>query len=76
MLGVEDALIQAGIISEIKLYSELLRPKKVVGGIGDGFSSVFPCCSNLLFTKLSPPRKRLTAFNNYFQLKLVYDRNF
>lgn len=62
MLRVEDALIQAGIISEIKLYSELLRPKKVVGGIGDGFSSVFSCCSNSLFTKLSPPpRKRLTA---------------
>lgn len=28
-LGVEDALIQAGIISEIKLYSELLRPRKL-----------------------------------------------
>lgn len=42
MLGVEDALIQAGIISKIKLYSELLRPRKVTGGIGDALSSCFP----------------------------------
>lgn len=41
MLGVVDALIQAGIISKIKLYCELLRPKKVIGGIGTGLSSIF-----------------------------------
>lgn len=29
MLGVVDALIQAGIISKIKLYCELLRPRKL-----------------------------------------------
>lgn len=41
MLGVVDALIQAGILSKINLYCELLRPRKVLGGIGHGLSSSF-----------------------------------
>lgn len=41
MLEVEDALIQDGIISKMKLYSELLRPRRATGGIDDGLSSVF-----------------------------------
>lgn len=46
MLGVVAALIQAGIVTRIKLYSEFLTPRKVTGGIGDGRPSILPCCSH------------------------------
>lgn len=77
MLEVEDALIQDGIISKMKLYSELLRPRRATGGIDDGLSSMFLCCTNLSIVHLTyHPEKNLLHLNYHFKLKHVYDPNF
>lgn len=53
MLGVVDAWIQAGIISKIKLYSKLLIPRKVIGGVSDGLSCIFSCCFSASIVQLT-----------------------
>lgn len=74
MLGVVNAWIQDGIVSKIKLYSKLLTPRKVIGGIGDGLSSIFSCCSSP--TKFYHPEKNLLPFSNHFEFKHIYDPYF
>lgn len=74
MLGVVDALIQTGIISKRKLYSKLLKPKKVTGGIGDGLPSVFHVGIVYLSVQLtfSTPKDLLHLhFNKHFELKCL-----